>query len=186
MARSKTIADDDLLDALRPVLLKQGLHRATLAQLGTAVGLAPATLLQRFGSRRGLVDAVLDRATEQLACEIEAAPSDVPLVDWLAGRWRDLDDRELLAGGLQVLGRDFTVAERRRVAGRHQALIRERIRRGLDAMGLDASPASIRLVEAHWHGLVIQWGLDGDGRLEAFVANGLRRLLCLLGGPVDA
>ena len=183
MPRRKTLSDHDLLDQLAPVLLRLGMHRATLAALGRAVGLSPATLLQRFGSRVGVIEAVIDRLTDQLeaelASELPATPNPAgELIDWLTSRAAILGDRAMLAGSLEVLGRDFALPERRVQAARHQRLVRSRIQRSLAAtgVGLPQQEALAPVFEAHWHGLVIQWGLSGRGTLEDHVRSGLRVL----------
>ena len=55
MARPRLISDDTILDATRQVLAELGPAKLTLAAVGSRVGLAPSTLMQRFGSKRGLL-----------------------------------------------------------------------------------------------------------------------------------
>ena len=55
MARPRLVDDDVILDATRQVLAELGPAKLTLAAVGTRAGLAPPTLLQRFGSKRGLL-----------------------------------------------------------------------------------------------------------------------------------
>ncbi len=186
MPRRKTISDPELLDALLPVVLRCGVHRVTLAELGAVVGLSAATLIQRFGTRQRLLDAVLDRSTVHLEVELatvrhhgaDQQPQPAWLFAWLAERTDPIADRELLAGNLGVLARDVSDPERRHQARRHQALIRERIRRSLRgaAVPSDRVEDLAATIEAHWHGLVIQWALTGEGSLSRAVEMGLWRL----------
>ncbi len=55
MARPRLVDDDAILDATRLVLAEVGPVKLTLAAVGARVGLAPPTLMQRFGSKRGLL-----------------------------------------------------------------------------------------------------------------------------------
>ena len=56
MPRPKTVSDAEIALALGRVIGKHGPAKLTLALLAKEVGLAPATLLQRFGSKRGLIE----------------------------------------------------------------------------------------------------------------------------------
>ena len=58
MSRHRTRPDSDVLAATIRVISRVGPTRFTLADVAADVGLAPATLLQRFGSKRGLLLAV--------------------------------------------------------------------------------------------------------------------------------
>ena len=53
--RPKTIEDEQILAAASRVIGRVGPHKLTLALIAEEVGLAPATLVQRFGSKRGLL-----------------------------------------------------------------------------------------------------------------------------------
>jgi len=66
MSRSKTISDEDLLDRLMAALTEHGPADLSFAKASKAAGLAAATLVQRFGSRDGMVEAVLLRAWDRL------------------------------------------------------------------------------------------------------------------------
>lgn len=70
MARTKTVSDDRVLDVVGVVLLRRGPHAFTLADVSARVGLSPATLLQRFGTKEALVRAFARRA------------ADGPVLDW--------------------------------------------------------------------------------------------------------
>lgn len=53
--RPKTVDDEEILAATARVIGRVGPHKLTLARVAEEVGLAPATLVQRFGSKRGLL-----------------------------------------------------------------------------------------------------------------------------------
>jgi AcrR family transcriptional regulator len=55
MARPRLVSDDAILDVTRQVLAEVGPAKLTLAAVGARVGLAPPTLMQRFGNKRRLL-----------------------------------------------------------------------------------------------------------------------------------
>jgi AcrR family transcriptional regulator len=62
--RPRTVADADILAAAYRVMSRVGPTKLTLAAIATEAGLAPATLVQRFGSKRGLLLALSSGAAE--------------------------------------------------------------------------------------------------------------------------
>lgn len=53
--RPRTVSDDEILAATARMIGRVGPVRLTLAHVAREVGLAPATLIQRFGSKRNLL-----------------------------------------------------------------------------------------------------------------------------------
>jgi AcrR family transcriptional regulator len=70
--RPRTIADADILAAAYRVMSRVGPTRLTLAAIAGEAGLAPATLVQRFGSKRGLLLALSSGAAEVVDSCFEA------------------------------------------------------------------------------------------------------------------
>lgn len=66
MARRKTIPDAQVLDALLDALMETGPAGLTFARAAQAAGLSAATLVQRYGDRDALVQAILLRAWDCL------------------------------------------------------------------------------------------------------------------------
>jgi AcrR family transcriptional regulator len=62
MSRPRTASDADILDGAARAISRLGPARLTLADVASEVGLAPATLIQRFGSKRGLLLGLAQRA----------------------------------------------------------------------------------------------------------------------------
>lgn len=71
--RPRTVEDSAILDAAIEVLSRIGSERMTLADVGGAVGLSAATLVQRFGSKRDLMLALLRHAMGDIETRFEAA-----------------------------------------------------------------------------------------------------------------
>ena len=79
MPRHKTISDEQVLDILLGLIMKIGPDRLTFARGAKACGLSPATLVQRYGDRETLVEAILLRAWDQLEAETAAADAEEAL-----------------------------------------------------------------------------------------------------------
>lgn len=79
MARRKSISDEQVLDDLLALAAETGPDGLTFARAGEACGLSPATLVQRYGNREALVEAVLLRAWDRLDALTADADAAVPL-----------------------------------------------------------------------------------------------------------
>lgn len=122
--RTKSVNDSEILAATGRVIGRVGPAKLTLALVANEVGLAPATLIQRFGSKRGLLLALgrsgqrdnsefLDRlrAThksptkilcEYLLCFADMAGTPEEMANHLAAYQMDLIDPELREVTLQI------------------------------------------------------------------------------------
>ncbi len=63
--RPRTVEDGEILEACQRVMQRVGPARFTLALVAKEAGLSPATLVQRFGSKRKLLQAFSTSATGQ-------------------------------------------------------------------------------------------------------------------------
>jgi AcrR family transcriptional regulator len=188
--RHKLVSDAELLDVAVRLIGERGPDGFTLAQLGARVGLAPATLLQRFASKNQLIEAAIGHANARLGravarVPVPAADAEAALVAWLVELAAPFRTRELIASHMVFLRRDLLEPELRAKAKRHSNLVRRRVRQYLEALDPDAvaRAAPIALVlEAQWHGLVIQWAIAGRGSLEAWLRAGLTRVVRALRG----
>jgi AcrR family transcriptional regulator len=175
--RPRGIEDEVILRAAADLIGQQGLARLTLAGVAAQVGLVPGTLVQRFGSKRGLLlalasqaakdaDALLDQVraghTTALAA-LEAlilAPRAVmttpeTYANHLAFLCVDLTDPEFHPHALAVheaQGRAVTAELTRAVATGE-------LRAGTDV------PALARTVQAVAAGAGLMWALDREGTL---------------------
>jgi AcrR family transcriptional regulator len=62
MPRPRTVPDAEVLAAATRAITRVGPGKLTLADIGREAGLSPATLVQRFGSKRGLLLALAETA----------------------------------------------------------------------------------------------------------------------------
>lgn len=185
MPRPKLVSDADLLDVVVRFIGERGPGGFTLADLGKQVGLSPATLIQRFGSKHQLIESAIGRVNERLAQAVSRVPSgsedtEAALVEWFVDLAHPFRTRPLIASHLVFLRRDLLDATLRAKASRHSRLVRRRVCQYLEAMrsdlAQDARPIATAL-EAHWHGLVIQWAIAGQGPLDAWLRTGLTLFL---------
>ncbi len=59
--RPRSASNDDILDGVMRAIATVGPARLALTDVAEETGLAPATLIQRFGSKRGMLLAALER-----------------------------------------------------------------------------------------------------------------------------
>lgn len=79
MTRNKSISDEAVLDALLLLTLSIGPDNLTFAKAAAACGLAPATLVQRYRDREGLVRSILLRSWDRLDADTAAADAALPV-----------------------------------------------------------------------------------------------------------
>jgi len=184
MARRKTISDETVLDAAAKVMFAKGPGEFTLADVAKAAGIAPATLVQRFGDKHGLVVAAMTRDNQLFAAELAGlAPGqgaqaviDVfrlffPNVGEFSGAFADQ---------LLWLRQDMSDPDLNRLARERFALLQRVIAGRLPPLPIPPAEAA-RLVEAQWQGALLQWGIAHDGRLGDFVTRSLEAWFRLAG-----
>lgn len=184
MARRKSIPDEHVVDLAVDLLVEAGPQGFTFAAVGARAGLSAATLVQRFGSRAALLERAISRSSERLAASVPspAIASVDALVDWLGAQTRGMETRQRLAGHMALLMEDLRAAGGRRAAAAnaHVLQMRAGIAAQLQAIGVVEADAAAVMVEAHWHGRVIQWGLTGKGSLRSWVEAGMWQMIALL------
>src|SRR4051794_26490303 len=186
MPRKRTISDQDLLDAALVVVRAAGPEALTFAAAASASGLAASTLVQRFGSKAGLLRAALLRAWDLLDEQTAAAAA-------AAGPGA--------AGGLDMLGRLSRSHDAHHFADQppgpredlRDPVLRERGQRWLARLGQEverrlepAVPDGIgELVVAHWQGTLTVWGFTRATPLSEAVRAALTDLLDRVVPPVS-
>ncbi|MFF3676382.1 TetR/AcrR family transcriptional regulator [Streptomyces sp. NPDC002120] len=177
MARPRGVEDAVILRAAAQVMGRVGPAGLTLAAVAREVGLVPGTLVQRFGSKRGLLLALADQSAQDAgeradrvrrehASALEAlaaltaesvAGMDTPetFAHHLAFLCTDLADPQLHAHALAV----------HRAQGRAiEALLAEAADAGELRAGTDVA-ALARTVQAINAGAGLTWALDRSGTL---------------------
>jgi AcrR family transcriptional regulator len=175
MARRKLLSDEAVLDAALSVMVAKGPADFTLADVGQAAGLAPATLIQRFGGKLELVVAALTRDNARFAEALAAAPKTrgpaavIALFLILTPRSVAI---ETFADQLLWLRQDMRDPALNALARDRFTRLRAAIAERLPPLRMAPADAA-RLVEAQWQGALNQWGLEPQGSLADYVTAAL-------------
>lgn len=162
---SKTAAKRaEILDAALRLIAENGYGGATVQQIADAVGLTKAGVLHHFGSRDGLLLAVLDRRDE---VDVRYESTDDFVEGFLAVVRHNTEVPGLVALYAAMSGEPASDAARRRffehryavIVGRFQASIEAKQAAGTISTVYDASTLA-RLLVAAADGLQTQWLLD--------------------------
>ncbi len=189
MARPRLVSDDAILDATRQVLAESGPVKLTLATVGARVGLAPPTLMQRFGSKRGLLLASAARSPLMVLREVEEAEArnTSPLAtvrDFALTSVAHIKHREELGNGLWFVQLDVADPEFQRHAQAHSAAIVNscaRLYRAAEEAGELRPDTDVQALARHtlvcFNGALQVWAVNGWGSLTEFVAEQLDLML---------
>ncbi|MFI6384445.1 TetR/AcrR family transcriptional regulator [Streptomyces sp. NPDC050658] len=175
--RPRGVEDAVILRATADVIGRVGPVGLTLAAVAQEVGLVPGTLMQRFGSKRGLLLAL----AEQSAKDAEAMPGRVrqehesaleALAALIVEPMASMATPETFANHLAFLCIDLTDPQfRRHALAIHQAqgraieaLLTEALLTGELRTGTDVT-ALARSVQAITSGAGLVWALDRQGTL---------------------
>ena len=179
MGRIKTVSDRQALDILLRAIEATGPDRLTFSKASAAVGLSSATLVQRFGTRDTMIEAVLLHAWDRLDTLTSAADAEAPstpagaialLLRLTPGRTAEHDVTE----GLLLLREDFRnprLRTRGRAWGEYLA----------KALGNRLAPQSGSAEQtgwqmlAIWQGAIIWWAFKRIGDPEEEVRTALER-----------
>ena len=186
--RPRTVTDDEILAATARAMSRVPPTKFTLTDVAREVGLAPATLLQRFGSKRGLLLAVSAMSAQGMdACfdavrHAHASPVEALLVA-ATEMARFSATPEELANSIAYLQIDLSDPE----FHRHILEGSRAMHRGYRALLDDAVAARelescdtariARAVEALSGGSLIQWAIHRKGSADAWVRRDLETLL---------
>ncbi|MFB7254508.1 TetR/AcrR family transcriptional regulator [Streptomyces nojiriensis] len=187
--RPRGVEDEVILRAAAEVMGRVGPSGLTLAAVAREVGLVPGTLVQRFGSKRGLILALADqsvRDTDALPDRVRAEHGSAlgALAALLAEWTAPMVSPQTFANHLAFLCMDLTDPElheralavheaQRRAVGTllTQALSTGELRATTDVEALTAT------VQAVTSGAGLVWALDRQGTLVQRVRRGLDAVL---------
>jgi AcrR family transcriptional regulator len=187
--RPRTISNEDLITATIRVMSRLGPVKLTLAAVAKEAGVTAATLVQRFGSKRGLMLTIAaDAATFADACfdAVRTAHPDSPLDALIAaatGLTQHASTPEELANSLAFLQIDISDPDfhvhtlemsRKTVAG-YRALLKEAIAAG--ELGPHDTARLSHAINAIAGGSLISWAVFREGTAERWVKRDLATLL---------
>ncbi|WP_170181898.1 TetR/AcrR family transcriptional regulator [Phreatobacter stygius] len=164
MARPRSIPDQIVLDQALVLMRRAGPEGVSFAALTAEIGLSPATLVQRFGSKAGLLEATLAHAWSALEVRTAAEGATVTrnpagAVAWLVALSGGYGDGDDYADGLLVLREDLIDPALRQRGVAWFETIATILG---DCLGDAAGPRPDlgRLMVAQWQGAVLLAGFD--------------------------
>lgn len=190
--RPRTVTDEAILAAVHRAISRVGPSGLTLREVGREVGLSPATLLQRFGSKRGLLLALAGQGPgmmEDCFKAVRAAHSSPlgALLEAATAMTRMVKSPEELANHLAFLQIDLSdedfhrlaLAHAREVQAGYRALLDEAVAAG-EVRPCDTGRLA-RAVESISGGSLIGWAIHREGTAVGRVREDLAMLL----GPYE-
>ena len=181
MPRNRTIPDEVVLSAALDIVHADGPAALSFGALAERVGLAGSTLVQRFGSRAGLLQRALLHAWDHLdaataRADAAAAPGKAGVVELLvdlSGEYTEDD----FADQLLVLREDLRDPALRARGEAWIDALAGMIDRRLAGQTAADPPGLGRLVVAHWQGTLTVWSFTRPGPLPDAVRDALTDLL---------
>jgi AcrR family transcriptional regulator len=189
MPRTRSVDDERILEAAAEAIGQLGPADLTLAAVAGKVGLSPATLVQRFGSKRELLLRLAEtgpRWAEQKFIEASAryASPLKALAAALKAMTAGVATPEAMANNLAFLQLDLSDPDFHRLALAHA----RDLRRGIEALLEDAAAAGelapgtdprrlAEVVESVYNGALITWAIHRTGRIERHLQRQLETVL---------
>jgi AcrR family transcriptional regulator len=183
--RPRTVDDDTVLAATAELIGRLGPAKLSLARVAEETGLAPATLVQRFGSKRALLLALAKRGTatwQELDRAHDAESAIDAIVTALTNVASHVRTPEAMANNIAFLQIDLTDPEFHALALHGAQQMRERLESALDAAVARGEIAATDtgqladLTQTVYNGALISWAIDRDGSVEDYLAGRLRAL----------
>jgi AcrR family transcriptional regulator len=186
--RQRTIADEAIIEAAAKVIGRVGPGKLTLADVGKEAGLSAATLVQRFGSKRGLLLAMATSAAESMdACfDMVRAAHPSPLTALVAAATditRYFDTPEEVANHLSFLQMDLSdpdfhrlmvISSKKTLEG-YRRLLREAVDAG-ELVECDTHRLA-RAISAICGGSLISWAVFRRGTAVSWVREDIDAVL---------
>lgn len=177
MGRNKLLSDDVLLDRLLTQLERVGPGGLTFSKASQAAGLSAASLVQRFGARDAMVEAVLLHAWDRLDAATTAADAGVPItpagaIDLLLA----LSPGEAAAcdvpDGLLLLREDIRNPVLCARGAAWGARLAEAVGRRLTDVAADAERLGWQMASV-WQGAIIWWAFRREGEAGSAIRAAL-------------
>lgn len=185
MPRARTISDHDLLDSALIIVRRDGPDALTFAALAASTGLAASTLVQRFGTKAGLLHEALSLAWDRLEASTAALAAETPatpqgVIDLLVGLSQAYGSADDLADGLLLLREDLRDPVLRQRGRVWFEALSGFIESRLAVTGRDCTGLGQALI-AQWQGTVTWWSFTRAEPLPDVVRAALEDLMHRLG-----
>jgi AcrR family transcriptional regulator len=186
--RPRETSDAEILAATARVMQRLGPSEITLASVAKEAGVVPATLVQRFGTKRALLLATVKTAPASVHSQFAAARAKYDsrleaLIELFADCTGFACTPESIANGLAYLQIDLTDLEFRAITLAQFKTIRKETRKLLDAAvaARELIPCNTtdlaRLIQQVNGGSMLDWAVFREGSLASWVRRDLLTLL---------
>ena len=189
MPRPRTVDDAAILAAAAEAIGEVGPAGLTLAAVAEKVGLSAPTLMQRFGSKRGLLLAVAASGSQWAPQKFRAAMQRYPsplkaLVTALREMTAGVSSPEAMANNLAFLQLDLrdpefhelARAQARTTRDSIAALLKDAVVAGELKPGTDTARLA-EAVEAVYNGALVSWAIHRKGPVDRWLARQLETVL---------
>jgi AcrR family transcriptional regulator len=186
--RPRETSDEEILAASARVMQRLGPSEITLADVAKEAGVVPATLIQRFGTKRALLLATVKTGPVGVAAQFAAARARYAsplkaLLELYVECTGFASTPESMANGLAYLQIDLTDPEFRDITLAQFKTIRRETRKLLDAaftagelVPCDTAELA-RLIQQVNGGSILDWAVYRQGTLADWVRRDLEALL---------
>ena len=186
--RPRTTSDATILDAVSRVIARVGPGALTLADVAKEAGHSPAGLVQRFGSKHGLLLALARTRAAGVHAEFAAGRDRNPspteaLMETLAGITHHADTPEALGHHLAFALMDLHDADFHRAAFDHARAMLDEIGASLYAMVAAGELAECdtggvaRTVQTAYNGALVTWAVYRQGSLAEWLRGEIEAVL---------
>jgi len=188
MTRPRTVSDEQILAAAMTAIGRHGPARLTLAHVAQEVGLSPAALVQRFGSKAGLLRAAASRGSDRAGevfdrIRANASSPTAALIEAMVAFGGGIATQEEMANHIGMLQLDLSepelleqvVAQARTLRGHMERLLEEARAAGELDVGDPVDLAET--VYTVYNGALVTWAIAGSGPLADWIRDRIRRVL---------
>ena len=190
VARPRTVSDEQIFGATHRAMMRRGPVDLTLADVGKEAGLSPATLVQRFGSKRGLLlavaraaaaggmDACFDMLRQTTTSPLEQLIAAAMFMTQSAGTPEELANHFAFFLQVDLSDPDFyplTLEMSRQMDAHYVRLAKEAVAAG-ELIPCDTT-ALARAIGAVATGSLIAWAVYREGKAVAWVRRDVETLI---------
>ncbi len=195
MPRIKEKDDNQILDEALKIIVKIGPTQFSLAQVGEHVGLSPATLLQRFGSKNNLLVKAISHSNQRMKDQLEQQiiefstklkfRSCVETVTELYCQFAvGVKEPRDVAHGLDILKFDILDPALNKVSKEYfeirASAIEKLLRLGKKNGEITWSgdiPTLVQVLESVWQGAIILWAITPKGSVVTQLRKQIKAVL---------
>lgn len=192
MPRTKIMADVAVLKLIVEVIIEKGATTFSLQDLSKKTGLSPATLLQRFGSKKNILHRAIELANEDLKQKLNNSASDSKsIIQQIINIYLDLSlsfsKPADIANGLDILKLDILEKKLNDLTRNYYKIRRNKI---YTLIKLAQKQQEILInhgakeiawnLECLWQGSIMLWALTGSGELKKWLKSRFTSYLNLL------